>query len=408
MDLFLIEALDTQGKKIKKIVEADDINEVLRFLEFSNLTPLKVKKLSFFYKWIYRLIHFNKKIKNQEIIEILDNLYLIVKSGLPLNVGLMDLAEDAENPAVKEMLLDIAFRVQTGMLLSDAVKKYEKYFSPVVISLFKIGEETGTLDKTLRDAADHLRKIEDLKSKAKQALIYPAFAFVSITGAMVFWLVYVLPKIISTFQDFNVKLPITTIILMKMSEYTQKYILHAIGFIILSIIFLKILRKKSKKVRYYTDYLMLKLPVFGVIFTNFFYAFFAEYVRLMISAGLPIFQALEIMEKSINNTVFQEAIKNAREKIEVGESLSQAFKEQKIFSNLITRMIAVGEQTGGLEEQLSYIAEYYYKKVDYITQNIAKMIEPIIIGVLGVFMLLVVLGLIGPIYDLISSVSRQM
>ena len=406
--LYYVEAIDADGKKIRKTIKISDETNLLQLLEFLNLIPIKIKKLPKYYEYIQKLNIFKPKIKKQEIIEILDNLHLIIKSGLPLNVGLLDLAQDAENPAIKDMLMDIALKIQAGQPLSDAVKEYENIFSAVVVSLFRIGEETGSLDKTLKDAADHLRKIEDLKAKAKQALIYPAFAFFSILGAMIFWLVYVLPKIIEAFKDFDVKLPITTIILLKMSEFTQNYILYVIIFIFISIIVLKILRKKNEKVRYYTDYILLKLPVFGVIITNFNYAFFAEYIRLMISAGLPLIQALNIMEKSINNYVFRTAVKHAKERVELGESLSEALREENIFSSLIIRMVSVGEQTGGLEEQLNYIASYYYSKVEYISQNIAKMIEPIIIGVLGAFMLLIVLGLVGPIYDLISNISGRM
>ncbi len=406
--LYYIEAIDPEGKKIRKTVQISDDTNLLQLLEFLNLIPIKIKKLPKYYEYLQKVNIFKRKIKRQEVIEILDNLHLIIKSGLPLNVGLLDLAQDAENPAIKDMLLDIALKIQSGMSLSESVKEYQNIFSAVVVSLFKIGEETGNLDKTLKDAADHLRRIEDLKAKAKQALIYPAFAFFSILGAMIFWLVYVLPKIIDAFKDFNIELPITTIILLKMSDFTQKYLLHLIIFIIIFSVILRILRGKNNKIRYYTDYILLKLPVFGIIVTNFNYAFFAEYIRLMISAGLPLIQALNIMENSINNFVFKTAIKHAKEKVELGESLSQVLKEENIFSSLIIRMISVGEQTGGLEDQLNYIASYYYAKVEYISQNIAKMIEPIIIGVLGAFMLLIVLGLIGPIYDLISNISGRM
>ena len=408
MFIYYIEAIDPEGNKIRKTIEVDSEFELMQLLDYSNLIPLKIKKLPKYYKIISSINPFKHKVKRQEVIEVLENLHLVVKSGLPLNTGIMDLSQDSENPALKDILMDIALKIQSGKTLSQAVEKYESVFTPVVISLFKIGEETGNLDRTLKDAAEHLKKIEDLVAKTKQALIYPAFAFFSVLGAMIFWLVYVLPKIIDAFQDFNVKLPITTIILLKMSEYTQKYIVHFIIFLLLSILILKILRKKNKKVRYYTDKLILKLPVFGIISTNFNYAFFAEYIRLMISAGLPLYQALNIMESAIRNFVFKTAVKNVREKIEVGENFSQSLKEQEIFSSLIIRMISVGEQTGSLEQQLSYIADYYYNKVDYISQNIAKMIEPIIIGVLGAFMLLVVLGLVGPIYDLISSISGRM
>jgi type II secretory pathway component PulF len=408
MIFYYIEAIDLEGRKIRKTIHVSDEQSLIQLLEFLNLIPIKIKKLPKYYQYLQKINIFKHKIKKEEVIEILDNLHLIVKSGLPLNVGLLDLAEDAENPAIKDMLLDISLKIQSGQSLSDAVKNYRDVFSDVVISLFKIGEETGNLDKTLKDAAEHLKRIQDLKSKAKQALIYPAFAFISILGAMIFWLVYVLPKIIEAFQDFNIKLPMTTIILMKMSEFTQNYILYMIFSLIILFVILKILRAKNEKVRYYTDFILLRIPVFGVILANFNYAFFAEYIRLMISAGLALIQALNIMGESLNNYVFKLAAKNAREKVELGESLSTALKEEGIFSSLIIRMISVGEQTGGLEEQLNYISNYYYNKVEYISQNIAKMIEPIIIGVLGVFMLLIVLGLIGPIYDLISNLSGRM
>jgi len=404
--LFSVEAIDLEGNKIKRIFDVPTEDTLFSLLNSSGLTPLKIKKLPNFIKYLY-ISKFFRRIKRAEIIEILENIHLLVKSGLPLNTGLMDLAKDAENSAIKDMLMDIAFQIQGGTPLSKAISKYEKYFSQVVISLFQIGEETGTLDKTLKDAADHLKKIEDIKNKAKQALIYPVFAFTSTFSALVFWLVYVLPKIIESFKDFNIELPTATKIVIAISEFTQQYILHILGFIFISFVLFTLVRKKFFKFRYQTDKLFFKFPIIGVIIKNFNYAFFAEYTRLMITAGLPLYQALGIMEKAIKNTLFQTAIKNSRELIETGESLSKALKEQNIFSPLIIRMISVGEQTGGLDEQLSYIADYYYSKVDYISQNIAKMIEPIVIGIVGGFMAVIMVALMGPIYSLISKIGQM-
>ncbi|NPA16927.1 MAG: type II secretion system F family protein, partial [Aquificae bacterium] len=189
--------------------------------------------------------------------------------------------------------------------------------------------------------------------------------------------------------------------------FTRNYFLYFIGFVFLSAVFIKILRMKNERFRYHTDKILLRLPVFGIILTNFNYAFFAEYIRLMIISGLPLYQALYIMETALKNTVFKNAIRNTRQQIEQGKSFSEALKEENVFSPLIIRMISIGEQAGGLDEQLEYISTYYYNKVDYLAQNIAKMIEPIVIGVVGGFMLIIMIGLIGPIYDLISQVSRM-
>ena len=404
MAIFFVEAVDNEGNKLIKIFNVDKENEIFTFLEFAGLVPVKIKRLPSIFKFVSLK---TQSIKKQEIIEVLENLHLIVKSGLPLNAGIMDLAKDAENNALKDLLLDIAFKIQIGYTLSKAVEKYKNYFSNVVISLFKIGEETGSLDKALKDASEHLKKIEDLKSKTKQAMIYPAFAFTAILGAMIFWLVYVLPKMIQVFNQFDMELPFMTKFIMKLSEFAQKYILLIIIAIFISLILLKLFRKKSQEFKYYTDKILLKIPIFGMIIKNFNFAFFAEYIKLMISAGLPLYQALEIMENSMNNEVFKKVIHNAKENISLGKSFSEALREHNLFPPLIIRMINVGEQTGQLENQLKYISDYYYNKVDYISQNIAKMIEPILIGVLGLFLLILVLGLIGPIYQLVSNLSKM-
>ena len=404
MAVFFVEAIDTEGNKLKKFFNVEKETDIFTFLEFAGLVPIKIKKLPDFFKFISLQ---TKSVKKQNIIEVLENLHLIVKSGLPLNTGIMDLAKDAENQALKDMLLDIAFKIQVGYTLSKAVEKYRNHFSDVVISLFKIGEETGNLDKALQDAAQHLKKIEELKAKTKQAMIYPAFAFTAIVGAMVFWLVYVLPKMIKVFEQFQMELPMMTVFIIKLSKFTQKYILLIFAFLVIFLILIKLFRSKSKNFKYHTDKLLLKTPVFGMIIKNFNFAFFAEYIKLMISAGLPLYQALEIMEDAMNNEVFKRVIHTARENVGLGKFFSESLREHHLFPSLIIRMINVGEQTGQLENQLKYIADYYYNKVDYISQNIAKMIEPILIGFLGLFLLILVLGLIGPIYQLVSNLGKM-
>jgi type II secretory pathway component PulF len=405
MEIYLVEAVDNTGKKVKKILETEDELQLISILEYTGMTPIKIKKLPLYFKYLnFRKLFY--RIKTQEVIEILENLHLIVKSGMPLNTALIDLAEDSDNPAIKDMLADISFKIRAGQTLSDVLENYKNIFSEVVVSLIKIGEETGNLDKTLKDAAEHLKRLVDLKSKTKQALIYPAFAFFSTLGAMIFWFIFVLPKIIKAFKGFGIELPATTKMLIWMSDFVRHYILLAIFITVFGIIFTNILRAKNTKFRYHFDKLVLKLPILGIIIINFNYAFFAEYVRLMITSGLPLYQSLQIMEKAMKNFVFKTSIKNVYDLITIGKPFSESLKEQKLFSPLIIRMISIGEQTGKLDEQLNYISKYYYEKVDYISQNIAKMIEPIVIGIIGGFMLIIMLGLIGPIYELINSVAK--
>ena len=207
------------------------------------------------------------------------------------------------------------------------------------------------------------------------------------------------------FKDLGIKLPTITEYFLSISNFLISYGLYILIAIFLAFFFLKVAKEKNDKVKYHIDKIFLRMPVIGTVLNNFYYAFFSEYLRLMIKAGIPINRALDILASSLRNFVFKNAIKNTKMKVEEGYSLANALKEEGVFSPLITRMIAVGEQTGGLEEQLDYISSYYYYKVDYTSQNIAKMIEPIIISIVGLFLLLVIISIIGPIYELITKLS---
>lgn len=404
MATYIIEALKPDGTVVKKIIELENENEISNLLTSEGLILLNYKKTSSILN-VFKSFR-KKKVKPVYTIEFLENFHLVIKSGVPLSTGIRDLAEDVENKTLKQILTDIYNRINTGESLYKAFSNYKSIFSDVILTLIKIGEETGNLEKVLKDAANYLKRIEDLKAKTKQALIYPAFTFFAVFGAMTFWMVYVLPKMIEAFQNFNIELPITTKILIAMSNFTKSYILHIVFLLISAFIILKILRKTNKKVKFYTDKIILRLPILGLVITYFNYAFISEYLRLMISSGVSISRALEILGESLGNEVFKNAVIKSRENLISGEGISESFKKQGLFSSMIIRMLNIGENTGRLEEQLEYISNFYYDKVDYISQNIAKMIEPLLISILGIFMLIIILGLIGPIYDLISTVNK--
>ena len=170
----------------------------------------------------------------------------------------------------------------------------------------------------------------------------------------------------------------------------------------------KLIRAKNETFRYYTDKILLKVPIIKMILYNFNYSFFAEYMRLMVTAGVPLMDALEIMRDSFNNRVFRRAIDYMRNYVSEGGSISGGMRRTKLFPSLMVRMVSVGEETGGLDDQLDYLAQYYYNKLDYITQNIAKIIEPVIVLTVGAMMAIIMISLLLPIYDLISNIGRGM
>ncbi len=405
MPYYQVKAVDNAGRSVSRTIEAENDIQLLSFLEFLNLTPIKISKKPEFIGKFQSLLHF-RRIKRKELIDMFENMHLLVKSGVPLGAGIWDMADDMENPAIRDMLHDVAYRVQSGLSFSSAMKKYERVLGTIAVNLIAIGEETGSLDRVFKDIADHYARIEDFKSKVKQALIYPAFAVTAIFIALIFWLVFVLPRLSELFQGLNVELPGITLAVLGVSKFVQKYILWlTAGFFLLFAGF-NLLRLKNEKFRYYTDKAFLKTPIIKMILYNFNYAFFSEYMRLMVTAGVPLIDTLETLRDSFNNRVFKRALAFMKTYVSEGGSISGAMKRTKLFPSLMVRMIAVGEETGGLDDQLEYLSEYYYNKLDYITQNIAKIIEPVIIMTVGALMAVIMISLLLPIYELISRIGQ--
>ena len=406
MPYYYVKAVDDLGREVRKTVEAESEVQLISFLDFLRLTPVKISKRPEVLGKVQKALHF-RRVKRKDLIDLFENLHLLAQSGIPLGTGLWDLAEDTENPAIKDMLQDIAFRIQAGQSISTAMERYGGVLGTIAVSLVRIGEETGNLDKIFKDISDHYRRIEDFVSKVKQALIYPAFALTAITVALVFWLVFVLPRLAQLFKDLNVQLPGITLFVLGLSEFLQRNILPILLLLSLAVALLFVGRAKSERFRYITDKAMLKVPIINMILYSFNYAFFSEYMRLMISAGVSLYDTLETLENSFRNRVFKRAMGYIKDFVSGGGSISEGMRRTGLFPSLMVRMVAVGEETGGLDQQLDYLAQYYYNRLDYITQNIAKILEPVIILTVGGFMALIMVSLLLPIYDLISRIGRE-
>ncbi len=406
MPYYRIKAVDSSGKEVVRSLEADNDFQLISFLNFLNLTPVSVSRMPYILGKIQRFFLF-RSVKRKDLIDLFENLQLIVRSGVPLSTGMWDLAEESDNPAIRDMLQDIAYRIQTGMSLSSAMARYEKVLGPIAVNLIKIGEETGTLEKVFGDISAHYRRMEEFTGKVRQALIYPAFALVTVAIALLFWLLYVMPRLSELFSNLRVDLPAITVAVLNVSHFIGNYFPFITLLLTLLFISFLILRRKNEKFRYVTDKILLKIPIVGTVLLSFNYAFFSEYMKLMISAGISLYDTLQILEKSFNNRVFKKAIALLRDHVSTGGSVSSGMKKSQVFPSLMIRMVGVGEETGALDEQLGYLSEHYYTKLDHITQNIAKIIEPVMIITVGVFMGIIMISLILPIYDLIGKIGRE-
>ncbi|MFH0710571.1 MAG: type II secretion system F family protein [Pseudomonadota bacterium] len=403
--LFLVENIDSTQRRSYGLYDEENISTLLKNLARHRITPLSIRELPSFFAPFLPTSRVN--VTPEEVIELIESLHLVIKSGLPLHSGLIDLAEDADNPKFKKMLITVAEEINSGKSLSAAFKPYEKALGAVIINLIHIGEETGQLQVTLERGAEFLKRTLALKKKAKQALIYPMFSFVTVTGAMLVWMIYVLPQMTQLFKEMDVELPPITLFVIALSEFVTNYIGYMIGSFIAAIIIFKILHKKYQEVRFHTDRYILKIPIIKHIVSGFNMAFIAEYLRLALVSGIPLFNALDILKNNLQNEVFQKALISTHKDVSRGLQLSESFKSTGLFSPFMLRMMGVGEASGNLDSQLELIAQYYNEKVDYYAENIGKIIEPAMLILVGGFMALVMVGLMGPLYDLIGQMGDK-
>jgi len=405
MSFFTYKAINPDGEVIKGVVESSDIDLAYSNISSSGVYILNIRKINEPFGSFLKSVK-TWGIKPRDIIEFAINLSVMLRAGVPLLTAITDISETIENRRFRKRIVEIKRMVELGSSLSASLSAHSDIFPEIFINLTAVGEETGRLDKSLSDVAIHLQRIEDLKNAIRRALIYPAFAFIATTGALLFWLIYVLPKINAVFKSMGVKLPLLTNILIAVSDFSRAnwYVFILIPVIIF--IMIRLLSQK-KSTRYYVDTAKLKMPIIRLVVFNRLLALFAEQSRILFAAGVTIDRTFDIMMKVVDNVVFKRAIAEIKEGILSGERISESLKKHPhLFPNLVVRMIYIGEETGNLSEQFDHLSEHFLRKLDDISQKMGKMIEPIVIIFIGLMVMIIIFGLMSPIYDLISTIGK--
>jgi len=383
------------------------VDSAMSHLERDGSTVVYVRKLGALGSFLVKLGTFRlrKKLPRSFQAEFLSNLSFMLSSGLTLITALEEAAKGSERPDFEHDIEEVVFRIQGGATFSEAASYYPHIFPNTVVHLIRIGEETGKLDSTLMDASEHLKRIDQIISDTKQALMYPSFVFVAMGGGLIFWFYYVVPKIVMLFEEMDVTLPTLTLWLLAISEFVRSNILLILMIAGLLTVTLVSSYRRSRRIRKGIDKLILRLPLSSSIASASSLAFLSEYFSLLLNVGIDLMQSMNILCESMRNEVFKDKIEEVRQTISKGEGIAAAFRKAEIFPSFVVRMIHVGEESGTLPEQLSRIAENYRKKLSLLVATIGKMIEPIVLVVAGGIFAIIIGGLFLPIYDLISKIS---
>jgi len=400
MPIFEYVAKDSDGKNVAGNLDAKDRNEVVDFLRKKDLIIISVSESVHKFKMSFPL-WFKKRVKLDDLVIFSRQLATMVDAGIPL-VGALDiLGDQMDNKTFATIIVTVRKDIESGSSLSEAMAKHKNVFSALFVNMVKAGESSGMLDEILDRLAEYLEKTSSLQKKVTSALIYPAIVSVMALGITLLLLLKVIPIFKTIFEGFGAKLPTPTMILITISDTLRHhFIIVIIVMAVLGFLIARLLN--TEKGRLIFDGILLKMPIFGILFKKVAISKFTRTFSTLIKSGVPILSALEIVGKTSGNKVVESAIDNVRANVREGESIADPLAKAKIFPVMVTRMVAVGEQAGELEKMLSKIADFYDDQVDASVKGLTSMIEPIIIAFLGIVIGTIVICMFLPIFKITS------
>ncbi len=391
-----------KGKILKGELEAADERIAQLQLKRRNLTikKIKVKPKDLF----ANVAFFQPKITAKDVVIFTRQFSTMIDAGLPLVQGLTILAEQTENKTFQNVLKRVTKDVEGGSSLAEALKKHPKVFDGLYVNLVAAGEIGGILDTILQRLAAYIEKAEKLKTRIKGAMTYPIIVVGVAVLVIAVILIFVIPVFQEMFSSFGKALPVPTQIVVAMSDFLKGNIHYVIvGFIVFVFAFKKY--RNTKKGRKQTDALALKLPVFGNLLKKSAVARFTRTLGTMISSGVPILDALEIVAKTSGNVVLEEIIYEVRSSIAEGQTIAEPLSEAAIFPRMVVQMISVGEATGALDTMLNKIADFYDDEVDAAVEALTSMLEPLLMVFLGGAIGGLVIAMYLPIFQMAAAMG---
>ena len=328
-------------------------------------------------------------------------LYSLQKAGLPLLSGLETMAQQTDNKNFKGIIDDITRSIRGGMNFSDALKKYTNVFGEVYVSMVKAAETSGRLVDVLLSLTNLIEQEIDTRSRINAATRYPMLAFFVLCAGFLIVVTFVIPRFSSVYGQFNARLPLPTLIMIGVSTAIRKYwylFFLVVGFAVFG--FIRFIHSKGGRPVW--DNFRLKVPVFGPLLTMLALSRFARITALLMKSGVPILEIMDLVGKSSGNVIIGRAILNIKESIRQGKGISEPMKVSGLFPPVVTQMVAVGEQTGKVDELLLSVADYYDRESGYMIKNLTTYIEPILIFVLALMVLIMALGIFMPMWNLIK------
>ncbi|MBT8080294.1 MAG: type II secretion system F family protein [Gammaproteobacteria bacterium] len=395
---FLWEGTDRKGNKVKGKTMAASEAAVRADLRRQGVVPSRIRKQS---RGLFRT---GGSITPGDIAIFSRQLATMLAAGIPLVQAFEIVGSGHENEAMQKLIMAIKSDVEGGSALAEALAKHPLYFDDLFVNLVESGEQAGALETLLDKVATYKEKTEAIKKKIKKALTYPAAVLVVAFVVTLILLIFVIPAFEDLFQGFGADLPAFTRFVIEISQFVrdQGWILTIIAVLIVYTFFY--FKKRSRPMRHFLDRVILRVPIIGPILQKAAIARYARTLSTMFSAGVPLVEALESVAGATGNIVYEVAVLQMKDEVATGQRLQQAMENTDLFPNMVIQMIAVGEESGSLDEMSAKVADFYEEDVDNAVDNLSSLLEPMIMAILGILVGGLVVAMYLPIFKMGSVI----
>ena len=399
---------NANGSKVKDSIDAANLDAAAEKLFKKGITPISIVAAgqgnsSVASTDIFELLN-NGRVSLEELIIFCRQMYALMRSGVPILRAINGMVESANSNTLKKALSDIGKQLEGGYSFSSALNHHPKIFDHLFVSLVHVGENTGQLDQAFFKLTTYLERELDTRKRIKAALRYPSMVLIALSAALVILNIFVIPTFDNMFSRLGADLPPMTQFIIASSNLFTNYWYYMLLAIVVTYLMIK-KSLKTKQGRYQWDRRKIKIPIIGSIIERSILARFSHSFAIVLKAGVPMTTALTLVAEAVDNTYMQDKIASMRQGIESGESLLRSSVASNLFTPLVLQMVAVGEETGRVDELLAEVGDYYEREVDYDLATLTARIEPLLLVVVAIMVLVLALGIFTPMWDMASAMQ---
>ncbi len=399
---------NANGNQVKGSIEAANSDAAAEKIFKKGITPtaivaIEAKANSAANIDVFELLN-NGRVSLEEMIVFCRQMYALMRSGVPILRAINGMVESANSASLKKALIDIGKQLEGGYTFSSALNHHPKIFDHLFVSLVHVGENTGQLDQAFLKLTSYLERELDTRKRIKAALRYPSMVVIALTAAMVILNIFVIPTFADMFTRLDADLPAATQFIIASSNLFINYWPYMLLGVFLAFVMIK-QSLKTKQGRYQWDRRKVKIPIIGSIIERSILARFSHSFAIVIKAGVPMTTGLTLVAEAVDNSYMQDKITAMRQGIESGETLLRSALSSSLFTPLVLQMLAVGEETGRVDELLQEVGDYYEREVDYDLTTLTARIEPLLLVVVALMVLVLALGIFTPMWDMASAMQ---